>query len=240
MAKQKLLRLSLPRGTEPIRASRFREAMAKAGDGLLPPAFFHYTEAGMPCSTGSPCIRFVGGRSWIGILTNSSRDPVFDAAVGLAIQTATTIVGQPLAVTVENIEFDLQPSLYPRQYFLRDMALKRRGPEPRGKPVQQLAAQRIAAHIALTGSELGIDIPTDEQLGIVFHETRQVGMPIGGKNQSTECVTLVSGLFSMNVDLAGMWQVGNLQSRGYGRIIAVRSGVHGVRAHAMADAELGA
>ena len=37
---------------------------------------------------------------------------------------------------------------------------------------------------------------------------------------TNQYVELASGTFTMHCQLSGLWQMGNLQARGYGRIIA--------------------
>lgn len=220
--RQSILKIQFPEGAAPLRPGDFREMLAKGGDGspLLPAAFFHYDEAGRPLSAGAPAIRIVGGRTWVGVLSMAEESPLFDQAVGIASRIASKHYGRPLPIRVETPEFGITATEYPVTYFLRDMAIKRRRARARAQSIDDIVRERISDGLARYAAAYGLDVPKTERLGIIFHDLRNIGMQLRVREGSTnEFVTLVNGEFSMHADLAGIWQVGNLQSRGYGRII---------------------
>lgn len=220
--KQSLLKIQLPAGATQLHASAFREMLAKGGDGspLLPAEFFNYTEAGRPKSDVAPEIRVIGGRGWVGILSTRENSDLFDRAVGLATRIAFKHFNQPLPIRIDHPEFSFAESETPVTYYLRDMAMKRRSPKSRDLSPEAVAKERILGWMDTYGKQHGFDVPTDARLGIVFHEFRAIGMRLRTKTGNTnEFVTLVNAELSMNARLDGIWQVGNLQSRGYGRLI---------------------
>lgn len=220
--KQSLLKIQLPPGAPPLRSGQFRELLAKGGDGsrLLPPEFFHYGPDGRPLSSGEPEIRVVGAATWVGLLGMKENSEMFDAAVGIAARIAGKHYGRALPINVEIIEFGLSATEYPVTYYLRDMAIKRRGQAARTQPIEKLTRDRLEQGLARSARRCGFDLPTSERLGITFHSLREIGMQLWTKDGPTkEFVGLVSAEFSMHLALDGMWQVGNLQARGHGRII---------------------
>lgn len=237
--KQQLLRIALPEGKPPLRATALRELLARKGDGspLLPPQFFHYGDDGRPLSAGVPEIRTVGGRAWVGLLGISEDTPYFDSAVGIAIRVVSDHYGLPLPISVERPEVGLQSTedliggqTRPITYYLRDMAIKRRTPSARNQPIEDLVRQRMLRGLVEMAARHNLDLPADGKLGLVFHELREVGLRLSTTTGPTnEYVGLVNGEFSMNVALTGIWQVGNLQARGYGRIVRKTPGAGNFR-----------
>jgi len=220
--KQTLLKIGLPDGKPILHASDFREMMAKAGDGsaLLPSSFFNYGEDGRPLSSTDPDIRFVGGKSWVGILSMTADSPLIDQAAGIAVRVASGHFKRPLPMTIESKAFSLEEVQYPVMYYLRDMAIKRRTEELRNEPTEQLARRRIESSLARIAGTHGFDLPVASRLNIVFHNIRELGMHLRTSNgKSNEYVTLVNAEVSMHLNLKGMWQVCNLPSRGHGRLI---------------------
>lgn len=225
MAKEKnqtLLKIELPYGKPTLHASYFREMVAKAGNGstLLPPSFFNYGEDGTPLSATAPDIRFIGGRSWVGILSMTENSPLIDQVAGIAVRVASNYFEQPLPMSIESKTFSLESTQYPVVYYLRDMAIKRRSKELRETPTEELARRRIEKSLASTAALHGFDLPVAPRLNIVFHNIRELGMHLrDSKEKSNEYVTLVNAEISMYLNLKGIWQVGNLPSRGHGRLI---------------------
>lgn len=195
--------------------------LAKAGDGspLLPPAFFHYGANGRPAQ-GSPDIRIVGGRGWVGILSRSGDNPLFDMAVGIASRIVGTHYGIPVKITVEQPEYGFEATERPVRYHLRDVAIKARSKVRREMPGIDLIRNRLLTGLVDESGRLGWDLPGDDALGIQVHDLRQIGMRLGTTAGATnEYVTLINADVSMFLNLRGLWQIGSLQSRGYGRVV---------------------
>ena len=220
--KQSLLKIHLPKNSKQLFAADFREMLAKAGDGspLLPPAFFNYGEDGKPLSSVTPEIRIVGGKSWVGVLSMNHESQLFDASVGIASRVASNYYDMPLAINVESKEFSVTRSDFPVVYYLRDMAIKRRTQKAQEKEIEELAKKRIENSLAQIAERYGFNMPKPEQMQIVFHKSKNIGLHLKTRDsKSNEYVSLLNAEISMYLDLRGIWQVGNLPSRGYGRLI---------------------
>ncbi len=220
-----LLRIATPSGKKPLYASQFRELLAKGGDGsaLLPPRFFHYAEDGRTLS-GKPDIRVVGGSRWVGVLSQSGDSSLIDAATGTAARLVSEHFDTPVPIQIERPEFGVRQGSDASggicHYFLRDMAIKRRTNARRTKDDASLVKDLLLAGLAEIAETYGFDLPPDRALGFDLHELRCIGMQLGTtKGETREAVTLANASFSLRADLAGIWQVGHLQSRGYGRIV---------------------
>ena len=222
--QQSLLKIRLPAGRPPLHANQFRELLAKRGDNILPAAFFHYGEDGRTLQ-GKPDIRVVGGAGWVGILSQSGANPVFDGAVGLASRLVAEHCGVPVPIQVEVPDFGVAVDLNTgkssmRTYYVRDLAIKRRRVGRREMSDQDLVKKVILDGVAEIAGRFGFDVPPEAALKLRIHDLRCIGLRLGTTTGATnEFVTLANAEFSMNCDLRGIWQVGSLQSRGYGRIV---------------------
>lgn len=220
--KQLLLRISLPEGRSALRAATFRELLAKEGNGspLLPPAFFHYGENGRPLSAGEPDIRIVGGQKWVGILSRSGDNPLFDMAVGLASRVVSNYCAAPVRINIEQPEYGFATTDRLFRYFLRDVAIKRRSVRRRKLTDQELIKECLITGLKKEATRMGLDLPGDGALGLLIHDLRVIGMRLGTtKGETKEFVTLANASISLGLNLSGVWQIGNLQARGYGRIV---------------------
>lgn len=231
MRKQRLLKIETPAGQKPLWASTFREMVAKGGDGsaLLPPRFFHYGEDGRTLP-GKPDIRIVGGHRWVGILSQSGDNALMDAALGTAIRLVGEHYNMPVPIRVEQPEFGVAPAGQGDSggifhYFLRDMAIKRRSDRRRALDTESLVKEVVLKGLGEIAETYGFDLPPDRALGLRIHELRTIGLRLSTVSGATnEYVTLVNASVSMRANLAGVWQVGHLQARGYGRIVPCRPG----------------
>ena len=222
--KQSLLKIRLPAGQPRLYANQFRELLAKGGDSILPAEFFHYGEDGRSLQ-GKPDIRVVGGAGWVGILSQSGANPAFDGSVGLASRLVAEHYGVPVPIQVEAPDFGVAVDLNSgnssmRTYYARDIAIKRRRAMRREMADQDLVRKVILDGIAEIADRFGFDVPPENVLRLRMHDLRCIGLRLGTTTGTTnEFVTLANAEFSINCDLRGIWQVGSLQSRGYGRIV---------------------
>ncbi|MBE7540620.1 MAG: hypothetical protein HS122_19705 [Opitutaceae bacterium] len=216
----------MPAGRQQLYPNEFRELLARAGDGnpLLPSAFFHCGPDGVPLP-GKPDIRIVGGKSWVGILDQTGRNPLFDGAVGAATRIVAQHYGQPVTIQVEAPKFganiDAEGGFSGgRGYFVRDMAIKRRGKGRRNMDDRELARRILLDGIGEIANRYGFDVPPESTLNLRIHDFRCIGLRLGTtRGVTNEYVSLVNAEITMNCDLSGIWQAGSLQSRGYGRIV---------------------
>lgn len=224
--QQSLLRIQLPKGKPPLYPNQFREMLARGGDGhaLLPPAFFHYGEDGKTLQ-GKSDIRVVGGKGWVGILSQSGNNPLFDGAIGVASRLVAQHYGQPMPIQIEAPEFGVAVDRDSGQsgmcsYFVRDLAIKRRHKARREMSDTDLVTLVLQQGISEIADRFGFDVPPESALRIRIHDLRCIGLRLSTTSGATnEFVTLANAEFSMNCDLRGIWQAGSLQSRGYGRIV---------------------
>jgi hypothetical protein len=219
---QTLLKYQLPKGVR-VYPNQFRELLAKQ-DLQLPEAF-HRTPDGKT-NTGLPGICFVGGVSWVGILANPNQDAIFNQMIGPATMAISRFLNTSVPVQIDQIKFGAQARLVPVNYRLREMALKRRYDTTRARPVEELVRERILKGMARIANQYGIDLPSDDALDVDVTIRYERGLRLEVPQKMTnEFLHLVDADVSMNVDLAGMWQVGNLTSRGYGRLIQEHPGI---------------
>lgn len=156
--KQTLIRFELPDGCT-LYASDFREKVAKAGHGLpyLPPSFFHYGEDGLALSSGSPDIRFVGGKRWVGILSQSGNAQALLPVTGVAAQVVGEVAGQPVPLEVVYPNYGIELTDYPIRYYVRDLVAKHQN-RWRGSN-EELLARMVLAAIRGERDRLGLDLP---------------------------------------------------------------------------------
>lgn len=223
MSTQTLLRISLPDGFT-LYASHFREMLAKLPG--VPAALFHRDAEGKTLNE-RPGIRAMGGAGWVGLLADSEHAPLVIAAAGAAILAVSTFVGRPCKVQMENLNFGIKLAHSPQTYWVREMAIKRKSPKARAQDVGSLIAERALSSIEATCEKYGLDCPTSNQLEITTTEiVRERGMNLETSTGLTGMfVHLVDAVITVHADLGGMWFVGNLTARGYGRLIQPRPGM---------------
>lgn len=223
MSTQTLLRISLPEGVT-LYASHFREMLAKLPG--VPAALFHRDAEGKTINE-RPGIRVVGGAGWVGLLADSEHEPLVTAVAGAAILAVSAFANHPCKVQMESLNFGVKLSHAPQMYWVREMAIKRKSPKARAQEVGSLIAERVLTSIEATCEKYGFDCPTADQLGISTVEiVRERGMNLETSTGLTGMfVHLVDAVVMVHADLDGMWFVGNLTARGYGRLIRPRPGM---------------
>lgn len=230
--KQILLKIEIPNGKE-LRGADFREALAKNAD--LPETFFNYENGAPKNSKGGfdgsqleidalPSVCVVSGKSWVGILAQPGSDDYIDMATGKAIRIAGQLAGTACKAEVQALKFGCAERKEPVTYWIREMVIKRRNPGARAADIQTLVEQRVKAGLLRYAAAYGHILPTwdDMDLRITLCD-RPRGLAIRTtKGTTNEYATLVDVEFKAFLDLQGIWMVGNLTSRGYGRICAAR------------------
>lgn len=216
-SRQTLLRIELPEDVR-LYPQRFRELISKESAGALPPAIFHAEEGGTP-ATGMPSVRIIGGRRWVGVLTDDAHAPLVYEVMGAAVRAAISVAQRPLATRIEEHHLRIRPCQHPVRYWIREMALKRRTPAARAADLSALVRARLLSGIARMAARYGIDCPTDDQLEVDVDLRRHLGLRLSTTTGPTnEFVTLVDASFTLHAELKGLWFAGNLTARGYGRI----------------------
>ena len=244
--KQALLRFSLPADTA-LYATQFKDLIARACDKhpVVGESFFHYRN-GQAISDAEPDIRFVGGKRWVGILSRSGDTATLLPVAGIAALELGKHCGKPVSMELLEPAYGVEITSYPVHYYYRDVVAKHAN---RWKGTNEdLVIRTLTERLRLERDRVMLDLPAldissyrdeaftrhldhaadertllKERLGIEIHDLRRLAMPLETATGKTNTsVILLQGSFSMFAKLAGMWQMGSLQSRGYGRIIPVK------------------
>lgn len=212
--KQTLLRIKLPEG-EVLYPSQLRSITAALNKPAR--ALFARDEAGQ--AVVYPGVRFVGGKSWVGILADEAHQELLMVHAGLVMMAVGKAVKGPCGFEVEDLECSLQAVHYPIAYRAQRIAIKKR--HLHTADVTELLTQRIYQSIDRTCARFGMDCPDMEDMGIIgVHVEREIGMRLETDQGPTQqFVALIDATFSLHANLKGMWFVGNLTSRGHGRIV---------------------
>lgn len=217
--KQYLLKINLPPGVT-RRPGDLRSLTASLNSSS--PALFGRDEDGK--TVHHPKAKFVGGAGWVGLLVNQHNEELLRRHAGDVLLMLSQALKQPCAVQFEEHDYALIPTHSPVEFRAREMALKMRGGNnPRANPdvdVPALLKKRLYASIDRACAEAGIDCPDEETLGIDNIEiNRSIGMRLVADTGPTkEFVGLMDVSFTLHANLRGIWQVGSLTSRGYGRL----------------------
>ena len=218
--EQSLLRIGIPSG-KVLRGSEFREALARSN--MLPSEFFHRDSSGSTMIS-RPSLATVCGKQWVGVLaTGKNAINLLDETMGRVVRVASDVVGSSVPVSMESHQISAAYNPIPQAYWIRELVMRLRGPAAmeQGKTdLNGLIKERVMISIHRIVDDLGIDLPSDEALDM---RVSQAERPRGLRLQTTtgttnEFSTLVDVQFLISADLRGIWQVGNLTSRGYGRI----------------------
>lgn len=221
--QQTLLRLGLPPGAT-VYASQFRDMLALQPG--LANGLFHRDADGRTINE-RPGVRMAGAQSWVGIVADPGNEALLNSSVAQAICALNAHTGMPCKVEIENPQFGLTATNEPHRYYVREMAIKRRHRNARTSDLESLVATRVTRSIEAVCAANGLDCPPDDQLDV---QVVEVIRPRGLKLQTStgvtgEYVELLDAIVLIHADLKGYWFVGNLTSRGYGRIIRERPGM---------------
>ena len=163
-----------------------------------------------------PPIRFVGGRSWVGMVADPGYEQLLLQHAGAAVQAASRALARPLAVDFEEHQFGVERSHTPVFYRALNVAFKRRSEKAKGEDVGALFSQRLVAALERQALRTGLDCPIADELEVANVQVpREMGMML-----HTEGLKLLPSVeFTMFAELRGFWFAGNLSARGYGRIV---------------------
>lgn len=185
----------------------------------------HYERA-VP-DDGRPPIRIVGSMRWGGVVFDESKHDYFYTALPNILKVASDIAGQPVKLNVEQHQLRIRYTDTPIRYMLREMAIYRRSAASKAMSTEDLVSSRLFGGFegnlqGLDGicMQYGLELPDARTLDLKVNVLREFGVPLRSSDGlSKEYFTVVSGEVWMNAILGGVWQVGNLTSRGYGQII---------------------
>jgi hypothetical protein len=218
MREQTLLKLSLPTGTR-MYASRLRELLARDCD--LPPEFFHRNGNGGTLQ-GSPTIRTVGGKGWVGVLGDGNLgEKLVEMATIPALRSVQKEIGAVVPIRLEQHLPQIEKLETIAMYWVRELVVKRRSQKLREAEPEMLAELVVMNGLKRTSEYFGLDVSLLETdcLFRVEEVIRPRGLRIcTTSGETNEYATLMDVKFSLNRKLLGFWFAGNLTSRGYGRI----------------------
>lgn len=185
----------------------------------MPPVLFHRNPETDNPNNGLPGLLTIGGKQWLGILAQPGYEDVLYRVMGGAVKRATTGAGKSVKVEVQQIDLGITQTQFPIKYWIREMAIKRRGPRSREMDINDLVKERVLESLQRYADQYGLDLPTPEQLEMDVDVLKSIGLQLRTtKGITNEFVTLVDVELSMFAELQGHWMVGNLTARGYGRI----------------------
>lgn len=228
--QQNLLRFKLGHQAQPLYAQGFKDLTARYFQGNLTTGetLFHFRD-GKPINT-KPDIRFVGGKTWVGVLSDKGNTELLVNHVADFSRILSKHSGRPVPMTLEELDFDAQLATVPSIYYFRDVAV-RRSKGWKGT-LEDLFINRLTRALRSYRDTRNLDLPGShesakadaqaivDRLQIQVHEIASVGMRLTvAAGDTYEYMHLLNGKFSMYCDLSGIWQIGNLQSRGHGRIV---------------------
>jgi hypothetical protein len=234
MKKQTLLKIQIPRGSHRLYGADFRELLARSAN--LPEEFFQYKngkpkgsklreDGGTPLqSEALPSICTVSGNGWVGILGQPGQEDMVDLATGKAIRLVNSHLGTICKVELENPNFGCAGSSSPITYWIREMVVRRKTPALIKADLATLIEIRVKSGIERYAEAYGFDLPSWEDMDLRIIECEHPrGLAIRTTTGITdEFATLVDVQFKAFIDLQGIWMLGNLTARGYGRVCRKR------------------
>lgn len=175
---------------------------------------------------GLPALCFVGGRTWVGILAAPDSQSLLYDIAGPATIALSRHLQTSVPMQIKALSFGVSHSFSPIEYRLREVALKRRYQTTRDTPVDELIRARVVSGLTRIANTYGLDLPSENALDIHVNVLKERGLRLTVPNKVTnEYLHLVDADISMCAQLKGMWLVGNLTSRGYGRLISRVAGI---------------
>lgn len=221
LKKQAVLRLaSFNPGSVRMSAEDLRRAMARRLSDRQNEAFFNYAE-GAPSPNRAAEFCFLNSARTLEIISKSGDKDSLEKMAEPAKACIKAFYKLPDDTAIKHTILVLQPEITfserPRFYRLKEVAIKKSGP---GKdPVKEIQSvfMRMLDRCAI---ENGIDIPPESQLDFCVHELRHCAKRLKAQGKETnQFFRITNALVSVNLSLKGAWQIGNLQSRGYGQVL---------------------
>ncbi len=180
-----------------------------------------------PLSGRAP-VRVIGAQTWVGVIADPEMEGILIPHISSILKVASKVAGCAVKIELEQCQFGISYTEYPVKYNLRELVLKRRCEDARNAKLETLIADRIwggvsgDSYFGIDGTcaRFGFEPPSLEQLELRIFPLRNIGLHMKSSDGlSKEYVSLIDAEIWMNAKLEGVWQVGNLISRGYGRFI---------------------
>lgn len=177
---------------------------------------------------GRAPVRVVGGQTWAGVIADPEMEGLLIPHLGSILKVASSAAGCAVKIELEQRKFGISYTEYPVKYNLRELVLKRRCEDARSANLESLIEDRIWGGVSGdsyygidgTCAKFGFEPPSREQLELRVFPMKNIGLHMKSSDGlSKEYMSLIDAEVWMNAKLDGVWQVGNLISRGYGRFI---------------------
>lgn len=221
--KQYLIKFSLPKSKR-VYPADFRKAIAKELDDPSQEDLFNYQ--GGQGADKYPLNRFVGGAGWVGFVSEESELVASKTlAPGIKVLNAMGITAG-----IEIIEHNKSMTITsePNLFALNGGVDKRKNPRRRQLDDKAYIKEMVWKMLARAVEQNILPIlPTEDELNLVVFDARSLGVKAGHNNgEGGLFYHSVSGQFSMNAQMTGLWQAGQLLSRGNGLIYRVNARGH--------------
>jgi len=192
---------------------------------------FNFQEDGHSMNN-KPLCRFIGTKKTVGFVSErkNGQEDVSKIAGHIINAANKHFHGKDLGLKIFQQEKEIRFTSEPITYRLvggvkkgRTDAIRAMTKEQRQDIAPQVTEKMIKTMLEdALYQELFDDLPPFNTLDFVLHEIRPLSVQITEK--SKEVATLVNATFSINADLAGYWQAGQLQARGYGLLHKFKGG----------------
>lgn len=213
--QQHIVKFKLPHGVT-VYPYDLRKGVAKTlNDPSMDPIFNYQNGQGVDAY---PHSRFIGGKGWVGYVSevdeamvNTVLAPCIKVLNNMKINAGVEMITQTRSAS---------PSDEPIIYALSGGVDKSKNKKLHTRSDEAYMQHMIWRMLENAVKQGILDIlPTEDELNLRIYDTRSVGIPAGHNNGEGKLFyNKTSGQFSMNLNLKGIWQAGQLLSRGYGMI----------------------
>jgi len=219
----------------PLWPARFRELLAREGERRGLPGELFRSKDGRT----TPPVHVIGARGWVGLVgTGSDGIGLVESVLPGVLKILQEARGTPVAVQLMEHEKSILPSNRVHTYWIREMVFRKRSVRhpPREEDLPRLIKESVLSGLYRSAGWLWrpdrpdearvhpdadafMDVPNLELdvLDILRPRGLQIVTSDGGP--CGEYATLCDVQIGLNANLQGVWQVGALTARGYGRIV---------------------
>lgn len=228
MLNQTVVKFGLPNGLY-YSPTEFRDDLARDKPGKsVGDVFFHKNGPEGPPMPGRPPIRIIGGGTWIGAVAEPGFGGELLSHMPYLLETARSKVGL-LTVRIEETELACVPVEDDYfTYFVRNMVLRRRAtpgvantPEYKLKRIKETLLTEMKPFFLARNQDvhdhLDIEVELVKEKSLVSKFSGEIA-DAGEAGRRREVMDMVDARLCMNVKIKGIWQIGSLRSRGYGRV----------------------
>ena len=220
---QHIVKFTLPKGTD-VYPIDFRKAVAKELDDMSQDELFNYKNGNGRDSY--PYGRFVGGRGWVGYVSEAG-EALSTSVLSPGIKVLSKLginAGVTLSQEQKRCYLSDDPIIYSISGGVDKSKNKRLRNRTDAQYIEHMIWRMLEQAVKLNLMDI---LPTEDDLGLKVFETRSLGIPAShNNNEGGLFYTKVSGTFTMNLTLEGLWQAGQLLSRGHGLIYRQNKGGH--------------